>query len=239
MTPAFDQMAFRACYSGVTWLSTRPVPYYGLRKLLGKHDHLCVAPKTELVIEGYPRSANTTMVYGFLDRQPRPVQVAHHKHHAAQLLRAVDWGIPAVMLIRRPKDAALSYLAMRQEARMRGEGLRHPSLRYESVILRWVTFYKAMLPHLDKVVIAPFDEVIQDLAGVIEGVNLKFGTDFRAGPPLNMRVKPLGWHALPTHERNEIKRDLDTEFYETYQRSPRLRHLTEQANDLHQLILSA
>jgi hypothetical protein len=112
----------RARHRAVTFASTRPALYFGLRRATGTLDALCIAPDTELVIEGYPRSANSTTVYGFLDRQPMPVKVAHHKHHAAQLLRAVERSVPAVMLIREPCAASLSNLALAEEARRRGWG---------------------------------------------------------------------------------------------------------------------
>ena len=88
MNAAWRRWRHRTAHRAVTALSTRPRLYYGMRRLTGTYDHLCIRPDTELVIEGYPRSANSTTVYGFLKRQDRPVQVAHHKHNATQLLQA-------------------------------------------------------------------------------------------------------------------------------------------------------
>jgi hypothetical protein len=112
MTVDFNSILRRSKFHLVTLVSTRPALYYGLRQISGTMDHLCVRDDTELVIEGYPRSANSTTAYGFLDRQSRPVRVAHHKHHAAQLLLASKRGLPAVLLIRKPEQAIISNLAL-------------------------------------------------------------------------------------------------------------------------------
>ena len=84
----------RARFRAVTYLSTRPALYYGMRRITGRFDGQCVRPETEIVIEGFPRSANSTTVHRFLERQPGPVRIAHHKHHAAQLQRATRGGCP-------------------------------------------------------------------------------------------------------------------------------------------------
>lgn len=239
MRLALDTIAVRTRYRAVTFLSTRPAFYYGVRKLTGTMDQLCVSPDTELVIEGFPRSANSTTTYGFLDRQARPVKLAHHKHHAAQLLRAVAWRIPAVMLIRRPVDAALSHLAMIEEARLRGGDKLKARLSYENVMRSWLSFYTAMSYHLDKVVIAPFGDVTADLEGMIVAINEKFGTEFSTKPLLHVREKPLGWHATPTDLREMIKQELKEGFERTCRSSARLRTLADQANDLHGSILQS
>ena len=58
---------------------------------------------TQLVIEGYPRSANTYAVVAFAAVQPERPRIAHHLHVAAQVLAAVDRDIPTMVLIRRPQ----------------------------------------------------------------------------------------------------------------------------------------
>ena len=114
MTVDLDSMLRRTKFHLVTTISARPSLYYGLRKMTGTMDHLCIDEYTEIVIEGYPRSANSTTAYGFLARQTRPVRLAHHKHHAAQLLLAAKQGIPSVMLIRQPEQAVVSNLSRSQ-----------------------------------------------------------------------------------------------------------------------------
>jgi|GEM_PF-1755712 len=103
----------------LTAVSARPALYFGLRRLTGSLDRLCVTRKTDIVIEGFPRSANSTTVTVFRSWQRKKVRIAHHKHHAAQILRAVAWDIPAVALIREPRAAVISLIAMLEETRRR------------------------------------------------------------------------------------------------------------------------
>lgn len=238
MKPALNTLLLQSRYRLVTFISTRPKLYYGVRHISGTLDHLCISRDTELVIEGYPRSANSTTAYGFLDRQSRPVKLAHHKHHAAQLLRAADWNIPAVMLIRRPREAVLSNLALRYEAQLRAGKPSNAKLTYEQVIDSWLGFYSSVELILDKLVVAPFEEVTQDISGMIQQVNARFGTKFQDRPSVQVREKPLGWHAMPTDLRMTIKEELDDGMAETLKRSARLRRKLERANELHRKILA-
>lgn len=228
----------RARHRAVTFASTRPTLYYGLRRATGTFDELCITSDTDLVIEGYPRSANSTTVHGFLDRQPEPVKVAHHKHHAAQLLRAVERGLPAVMLIREPVVASLSNLALAEEAVRHGGGRRRGTIGYTEALAGWLAFYRALLPHLDSLVVAPFDQVTTDIDAMIEAVNTHFGTAFAAGPPLRIREKPLGWHATPNPMREDIKRDLHAGFDRALERSARLRAMMDEASELHREVIA-
>lgn len=137
---AVDRSLDRLRNGFVTWTSTRPGIYYGIRVATGRMDHLCIRKDTDLVIEGYPRSANSTTVHKFLSRQDRPLHVAHHKHHAAQILRAVQWGIPAVVLIREPRSACLSLLALGAEARHRAGLQAKPRFGFSDVLTAWIAF---------------------------------------------------------------------------------------------------
>lgn len=170
----------RARFRAVTWASTRPRLYYGLGRLTRQADHLCIRRDTDMVIEGYPRSANSTTVHKFLAIQDRPTHVAHHKHHAAQLLRAAEWGIPAVVLIRAPREACLSLLALAAEARHRAGKPERGGLNFSDVLFAYVAFYEAVEPTLDHTMIGRFEVVRSDVHGLITHVNARFGTDFRA-----------------------------------------------------------
>ena len=69
-----------------------------------------IGPQTELVIDGYTRSASTFAVYAFQLCQDEPVRLAHHRHAPAQLIAAARRSIPALLLIREPQGAILSQL---------------------------------------------------------------------------------------------------------------------------------
>ncbi len=213
MNAGLRRWRHRATNRLVTALSTRPALYYPARRATGTFDDLCIRRDTELVLEGFPRSANSTTVHGFLERQERPVRVAHHKHHAAQLVRAAAWGIPAVALIRPPRDAIVSLPALAEEGRRRrgGDGGRAHSLRFEDVVATWVAFYAAVSKHRSALVVAPFTWATRDLTGLIEGINARFGTSFVSAETVRRPQPTLGWHARTNPLRKEIRDGLCAE----------------------------
>ncbi|TCP39296.1 hypothetical protein [Rhodovulum marinum] len=224
-------------YRATIWVSTRPTLYYGLRRLTGRFDKLCVTKNTDIVIEGYPRSANSTTAHGFIDRQVGDIRLAHHKHHVAQLLQAARKGLPAVVLIRKPATAMLSNLALVEEARYRGEDRPEKPLSFSDVAFSWLMFYETLEPYLDKIVIAPFDEVTQDLKPMIEDVNATFGTEFQSESTAAAKSTELGWHARPNEKRDEIKDGLRHDFDAALEANAGLRNLMKRCDQVHQRYL--
>lgn len=240
MNETMQRWRHRAAHYGVTWLSTRPALYYGIRHALRQNDGLCVSRSTELVIEGFPRSANSTTVHGFMALQDRPVALAHHKHHAAQILRAVRWGIPAVVLVHEPADTVVSLLALAEENRLRHGGTgRGNALTFSDATWAWLCFYQAVLPLRDKVVFACFQDVTSNLSDMINEVNMRWGTSFRTGPVLHS-TKPtnLGWHALPNATRSSVKRAL-CDRLKVESQCGRLSGLLARCNNVYQELLSS
>lgn len=234
MSLGLAKFRHKAVHRAVLSLSTRPALYYAARRVTGRMDDLCICRDTELVIEGYPRSANSTTVHGFLERQARPVRVAHHKHHAAQLIRAARWGIPAIALVREPRAAIMSNLALAEEGRRRtGRTGRGASLGFCHAAMGWSAFYRAILPHADHLLIVPFERATVDIEAVIDALNRRFGTDFRSAPEVVSPRRALGWHAMPNPLRQEIKAALAEAFTDELHRSARLRWLLEDCDALH------
>lgn len=70
---------------------------------------MAVSQDTEIVIEGFPRSANTFAVVASTQAQgARPIRIAHHLHAEAQVLAGVERKLPVIVLIRQPEDAIRS-----------------------------------------------------------------------------------------------------------------------------------
>ena len=103
---------------GQTRLSTHPSLYLPFARRRYGPD-MSFNDRTEIVIEGFPRSANSFAVNAFVLAQGRPVHVAHHVHAAAQVLAAGRAGVPAILLIREPTDAIVSYLLWQPHLRPR------------------------------------------------------------------------------------------------------------------------
>jgi hypothetical protein len=157
----------RARYSARGIVSAYPNLYLPLVGLKGSSDteHV-VRVSSEIVIEGFPRSGNTFAVVAFELAQSRPVEIAHHLHAAAQLIRGAKLRRPMLVLIREPVDAVLSHL------------LRNQRITARQSLHDWIRFYRAAQGLRGAVVIATFNEVTTDFGGVIDRVNDRFGTSF-------------------------------------------------------------
>lgn len=126
-------------------------------------------PDSEIVIEGFPRTANTFTHIAFKIAQPDSVKIAHHTHAAAQVIAAARKGLPTIVLIRAPEEAVISYLI--------GEFDRDISMR--QVLHDYIAFYKPILPYQNQFVLAPFEAITQDYGKIIRQVNEKFGVNFK------------------------------------------------------------
>lgn len=148
-------------------LGRRPRLFFSLWRTRATRT-LSVSRCTRVVIEGFPRSANTFSVLAFQHAQPERVEVAHHLHVPAQIARAVEWDIPALVLIRNPLDAVASLL------------VRTPERSASQSLREYISFYEAVaeLPSHGYLV-AHFDEVVADFGRVIRRFNDRFGTTYR------------------------------------------------------------
>jgi hypothetical protein len=211
--------------------------------LHGSEDPACaVSRKTEIVIEGFPRSGNTFAVVAFRQAQQRAVEIAHHLHASAQIRRAAKLGLPTIVLIREPSDAVLSVAAKDQDV----------SISW--ALSSYIRFYSAVLPYLDKAVVAPFASVTSDFAGIIRQVNAQYGTNFHEFVPsedalqlVHESVERLGRQdsvytgrdyrlsvGFPTEERQRAKEVRRTEYLDK-----RNKPLRVTAESIYQRILQA
>ncbi len=143
-----------------------PAIYYALAMLRPRIRGHLVRRDTELVIEGFPRSANSFAYEAFLAGQRGPVRVAHHLHVPAQILRALAWRIPALVLIRQPVDVAVSYWIMA------------PDTSPRTILRAYASFYERLKPYREEFVTATFEDATQRFPDVMRVVNAKFGRSF-------------------------------------------------------------
>jgi hypothetical protein len=127
---------------------------------------MVVTPDTELVVDGYTRSATTYAVYAFQVAQPKPVRVAHHLHAPAQIVAAARWGVPTILLVRDPEGAVLSQV------------VREPGVTVRDALVSWRRFHQVALRRPDAFVVGGFGRVTADMGGVIRDLNGRFGTSF-------------------------------------------------------------
>jgi len=121
---------------------------------------------TEVVIDGYTRSASTFAVYAFQIAQPQPVRLAHHLHAPAQLMQAARRGLPTIMVIREPRGAVLSQV------------VREPGVDLLDALWAYSRFHESLAACRDAFVVADFDEVTSDFGAVVTRMNAKYGTAY-------------------------------------------------------------
>jgi hypothetical protein len=157
----------RARHRVRTFVSGQPRGYlaFARRKYTG-HNVEVIGPGTELVIDGFTRSATTFAVYAFQLAQDRPVRLAHHLHAPAQLIQAARRGIPALALLREPQDAILSQL------------IQEPDVALPDALFAYSRFYERLMPYRSSFVIGEFRQVTDEFGAVIRQLNERFGTDF-------------------------------------------------------------
>jgi len=149
----------------VAFLRRQPVVFPLLLRFRRGRRELLASPTTDLVIDGYMRSANTFAYHAFRRGNPDAV-VAHHLHSTLQFTRAARFGVPALLLVRSPDDAVASAV------------VQAPTLSTSVALREWTAFYRSVWPFRDQYVIGRFDEVTNEFSSVIRRVNDAFGAAF-------------------------------------------------------------
>jgi hypothetical protein len=146
-------------------LRHRRLLFPALVSLRPRRKELLVTRRTDITIEGFPRSGNSFAVEAFRLANPDR-HVAHHLHSPVQILRSVQYGIPCILLVRGPVDAVASAL------------VQAPYKDPTRTLRDWTMFYERLVPVVDHVVVAPFERVVSDFGAVIERVNDAYNTEF-------------------------------------------------------------
>ncbi len=121
----------------------------------------------DVVIEGYPRSGNTFGTMAFRLAQPNPLNIGNHFHAPAQIGLARRYGIPAMVVVREPMAAALSFCVYHQG-----------KVSAAAALKTYIAFHKPLAAWQDAWIPAPFEEVISDFGTSIARLNAHFGSDF-------------------------------------------------------------
>ncbi len=111
---------------------------------LARPDH-AVFPDTELVIEGYPRSANSHLEACAREAWGEDLRIAQHLHAAASLREAARRFLPAILLLRAPEGAAASLV------------LRDPDTYDPRLALgEYIRFHAGVREAADRLLVVPF-----------------------------------------------------------------------------------
>ena len=152
-----------------SFIRQHPDLYFSLAGRRESVRRLRAREDSELVIEAFPRSANTTSVLALFYAQGESFRVGHHLHVPAHIKYAVRHKIPCLVIMRSPLDCVASLMVMRKGG--------NPS----DLLMDYIDFARVVEKMQEHVVIVDFNEVTQQGMGpAIEAVNRKFQTDFNA-----------------------------------------------------------
>jgi hypothetical protein len=185
-----------------THFSEHPSVYlpFARRKYPGPSPEV-IGPESELVIDGFTRSATTYAVYALQLAQQRPVRLAHHLHAPAQLIAAARMQVPALALIREPEGAILSLV------------VREPWVDMRDATAAYTRFYRALMPYRDCFVVGEFRDVTESFPAVVERLNARYGLsldvpelspDFERQRVELMRLRPTLWPTLLGFESGTV-----------------------------------
>jgi hypothetical protein len=120
-----------------------------------------VRRSTDLVVEGFFRSANTYTARALKYLNPG-LDVAYHSHAPASIMVAARRQLPTVILIREPRKAVISNM------------LLHPKMPPQWIIDDYCLFYEAIEPLREHFLTVLFEEVADDFDAVVDRINQHF-----------------------------------------------------------------
>lgn len=183
---------------------------------------------TDIVIEGFPRSANTFFVdYLSLNNT---LKVAHHTHDNRNILLGIAFEVPSVVLVRNPLDAIISYSI-------------YSGMKLENAAQRYKNFYSSLIPLKKDLICAEFSDVVNTPELIVSLINersslkLKYSADQSSDIALAKRkdieraqksrsaedfIKTVG---APNAEREKIKISLRDQAEDFIEENPDLHDL--------------
>lgn len=148
-----------------------------------------VSKGTEMCIEGYPRSANS--FFGWYFRTANPGRkVAHHLHVPANVLAAVQRGIPTIIVLRPPESAVLSLMV--------GLGGK---VSVSNLIREYIHFHRRVQMVINQCTITDFSATTTTPERAIAALNKLSGTTFATHLPAPMKPEDFYSHAREVEER--------------------------------------
>jgi hypothetical protein len=171
-----------------------------------------VSADTEITIEGFPRSGNSFARSAFCFAAGDQLKIATHVHSHAQIIRSAALGIPTMVLVRTPKDACLSLVALSfqiKDTQVSDKVIARAKNNLINNLAHYRRFYENVLKVSDDIIIADFNLVTSDYGEVIRRMNCRYGTQFplyESNQDNEAKVfKTGGFHLSPDAKRDDIK----------------------------------
>ncbi len=158
------QLVTGSLYRALTVAARYPKVAISLARL-GRYGHP-LDRRTELVIEGFPRSGNSFAVAAFKRAQKLPTRIAHHLHAPGHAIAAIHAHVPTLVVVRPPDEAVPEFAASK------------PNIPLREILRGYVRFYEPLIPYQTGFVVGRFEEVLSDFGSVIRRLNERFSTSF-------------------------------------------------------------
>jgi hypothetical protein len=181
-----------------------------LRLRLTETRNRIVTADHVMVLEAFPRSGSSFSHQAFEQANPDAHgRVASHIHRSSQVIRAARLGLPTIVLVREPRAAVTSLLALGiQQGQLLVRTPADARRCMAAALHRYAVFHERVVD-VPEVLIASFEDVTGDLDQVIERINARFGTVFAMFGHTDDAVAALmasaRKHLGPNAERDRIK----------------------------------
>jgi hypothetical protein len=191
------------------WLDLSPWLYLSILRLQRRGHwsrQWIVSRDTHVVIEGFPRSANSFARAAFLSNQP-DIRDATHVHFSSQVVQACRWRVPTLVLLRDVDDAVCADVAFRCDL-WKLDPSTIPIRFINDSLTRYIAFYERIAPFCEYFYLGHFPDVTSDFGSVMRGFNQFYGTDFVVFEHTSEAVSAItskSHHIGPTANRNTLK----------------------------------
>ncbi|MBT31545.1 MAG: hypothetical protein CMO01_17970 [Thalassobius sp.] len=226
-------------YSFKVFIEQFPDLYVNLQRIKYRNSwykNSIINKDTDIVIEGFPRCANSFAVQAFkLAQQEQKYKIATHMHSPAQIIMAVKYKKPVIVMVRRPEDCIVSLRALmiQYNSSLKSEII---SASFNPIIKYYINFYKKLIPYKSDIVISDFGDTISNFGDILTAVNLKYDKKFciynNSENEKEYIFKNFGNHLSPDKQRNELKKILKAQYEEANE------SLKFQANEVYKKIIN-
>jgi len=148
-----------------------PALYLPFKRWLFRGHSEIVDRRTDVVIDGFPRSGNSYLEAAFRMAQPGPAHVAHHVHAPAQILRAARLRVPTIVLFREPRATCASLL-------LEWDALYSPG----EALVAYGDYYAAVLRVRERITLVSFECATRHPERAIAALNERSGRNFSLPP---------------------------------------------------------
>lgn len=148
-----------------------------------------ITGRTDLVIEGFPRSSNTFAAAAVLQASSDCVVVSSHVHTPSQVIEAARRNVPTLVVAREPRATVRSLV------------MAAPHVPVGTAIREWIHHHRTIWPYRESFVVGTFEQVTTDFGSVIDRVNRRFGTELPRFEHTTEAVDAVDARMKADHER--------------------------------------